>query len=133
MVLENATTDVDQVFDGNPPPSTDRFNDFVGIAVHCADTTCSSVGPGPGANPLFRPEPGGQGKAAYTLGYLVALLQANVPVVYGEIADAHDSGKTCASTTATSPTVSPATTPDSATDPKVCGAFARASRATWPN
>ena len=168
MVLENATTEVDQVFGGNPPPSTDRFNDFVGIAVHCADTTCSSVGAGPGANPMFRPEPGGQGKAAlfghksaatqvtninclgdcqparpnvtaingfnqangfnptaaYTLGYLVALLQANVPVVYGEIADAHDSGKSCSATTATSPTVSPATTPQSAADPKVCGAFA---------
>jgi hypothetical protein len=153
MVLENAVGDVNQVFGANSPEAADpnKFVDFVGIAVHCADTTCSTVGNGSGAH--AKPELGGQGLGAlyghkyvatqvsnitetdgtpitgftkgfdptsrYTLGYVLALLQANVPVVYGYIADAHDSRNDCAPTTAANPTVS-----NTGSDGKPCGSYA---------
>src|SRR5262249_11289204 len=56
----------------------------------------------------------------YTLGYLASLLQANVPVVYGYVADAHDSRNDCNKTTPASPTVFPAVTGAG----PACGAFA---------
>ena len=160
MVLENNGNDITQVFGAGSPEaaetSSNRTNDFVGIAVHCADATCSSVGSGvPAGGTKSKPELGGQGiaalyghkyvatqvspiatidggtpitgfnqangfspTAAYTLGYLSALLQANVPVVYGYIADAHDSRNSCASTTPTNPTVS------DTSGGKPCGAYA---------
>jgi len=143
---------VKQVFGDGSPEATDpnAFNNFVGIAVHCADTSCSTVGSGSGAH--AKPELGGQGFGAlfghkyvatqvsnitetdgtpikgfggfdptssYTLGYALALLQANVPVVYGYIADAHDSRNSCAATTAAQPTVSKTTS-----DGKPCGSYA---------
>jgi hypothetical protein len=156
MVLENNANDLTQVFGAGSAeasePADSRTDDFVGIAVHCADATCASVGSGPGGH--AQPELGGQGIAAlyghkyvasqvspitqidgtpitgfaqantfsptpnYTLGYLLALLQANVPVVYGEIADAHDSGNRCAATTAGTPRVA------DTKDGEPCGAFA---------
>jgi len=152
QVLENNTNDINQVFGSNSPEahesSGQRTSDFVGIAVHCADNSCSSVGSG-GGN--AKPEPGGQGIAAlfghknvapvvgpvtqldgtpingfggfdpapnYTLGYMLTLLQHNVPVVYGYIADAHDSRNSCAPTTSANPVV--ANTNNGAP----CGAFA---------
>jgi hypothetical protein len=153
MVLENSSTDVIQVFGANSPEATDpnAFANYVGIAVHCADVTCSTVGNGSGAH--AKPELGGQGLGAlyghkyvasqvsnisatdgtlingfggfdpsprYTLGYVLALLQANVPVVYGYVADAHDSRNACKPTTASNPTVVPAQTPDS----NPCGSYA---------
>ena len=124
-----------EVFGPGSPEASEsaaqRTNDFVGVAVHCADLTCSSVGNGSGAH--AKPELGGQGLSAlyghkyvadqvspitqtdgtpitgfggfdpsptYTLGYLLSLLKANVPVVYGYIADAHDSRNSCAPTSA---------------------------------
>jgi hypothetical protein len=156
QVLENNGNDVNQVFGASSPEAaesaSDRTNDFVGIAVHCADNSCSSVGNGSGAH--AKPELGNQGVAAlyghkyvasqvatinqldgtpitgfnqasnfnptpsYTLGYVVSLLQANVPVVYGYISDAHDSRNSCASTSPTNPVVL-----DTANG-KPCGAFA---------
>jgi hypothetical protein len=156
MVLENNANDVNQVFGtGSPEASespSDRTNDFVGVAVHCADATCSSVGNGSGTH--AKPELGGQGFAAlyghkyvnsqvtpitetdgtpisgfnqangfnpnpqYTLGYLVSLLKANVPVVYGYISDAHDSRNSCAPTTPSNPVVS------NTNNGQPCGAFA---------
>jgi hypothetical protein len=120
MVLENNSNDVIQVFGAGSPEATesssDKTNDFVGIAVHCTDTTCSTVGNGFGSH--AKPELGGQGfgalyghkyvasqvsnitqtngavitgfnafngfspSSSQTLGYLLALLQANVPVVH---------------------------------------------------
>src|SRR5438128_2593118 len=160
MVLENNGNDVNQVFGAGSPEasetSSERTNDFVGIAVHCADTTCSTVGSGvPPTGTKSKPELGGQGIAAlsghkyvatqvspittmdgatpitgfnqaagfsptasYTLGYLSALLQANVPVVYGYIADAHDSRNSCAPTTPTNPTIA------DTNGGKPCGAYA---------
>jgi hypothetical protein len=160
MVLENNTNDVNQVFGVGSKEasesSSDRTNDFVGIAVHCADRTCSTVGSGvPAGGSNARPELGGQGFAAlyghkyvasqvspittidgattitgfnqansfsptpnYTLGYVAALLQANVPVVYGYIADAHDSRNSCAPTSPSNPTVS------NTNNGKPCGAYA---------
>ena len=152
MVLENSTSDVKQVFGAGSPEATDpnAFSNFVGIAVHCADVGCSTVGNGSGAH--AKPEPGSQGFGAlyghkyvatqvsnitetdgtpitgfggfdptsrYTLGYVLALLQANVPVVYGYIADAHDSRNDCAATTGAHPTVS-----DTGANGKPCGAYA---------
>ena len=152
MVLENSGSDVQQVFGAGSPEATDPngFTNFVGIAVHCADVSCSTVGNGSGAK--AKPELGGQGFGAlfghkyvatqvsnitetdgtpikgfggfdptskYTLGYVLALLQANVPVVYGYIADAHDSRNSCAPTTAAQPTVS-----NTGSDGKPCGSFA---------
>ncbi|MBV9596270.1 MAG: hypothetical protein JOZ87_05360 [Chloroflexi bacterium] len=154
MVLENQTNDVNQVFGASSPEaqesSNDRFNDFVGIAVHCADASCGSVGSGSAGH--AKAELGGQGFAAlyghkyvaaqvspitetdgtpitgftegfdptpsYTLGYMRSLLEANVPVVYGYIADAHDSRNDCASTTPSNPIVS-----DTANG-QPCGAYA---------
>jgi hypothetical protein len=153
MVLENNGNDVNQVFGAGSPEANEspaqRTNDFVGIAVHCADLTCRSVGNGSGAH--AKPELGGQGLAAlyghkyvadqvspitqtdgtpitgfggfdpsptYTLGYVLSLLKANVPVVYGYIADAHDSRNACAPTSATNPIVS------DTNNGKPCGAFA---------
>jgi hypothetical protein len=157
LELESSSGDVNQVFGSSSPEametSSQRFNDFVGIAVHCADVTCSTVGSGvPASGSKAKPEVGAQGFAAlyghkyvatqvspiaetdgtpitgftegfdptpsYTLGYLLSLLQANVPVVYGYIADAHDSRNSCASTTASNPEVS-----DTAGG-RPCGAFA---------
>ncbi|MBO0884734.1 MAG: hypothetical protein J2P17_31255, partial [Mycobacterium sp.] len=154
MVLENNGNDITQVFgDGSPEsqePAAQRTSDFVGIAVHCADNSCSTVGSGGAAN--AKPEPGGQGVAAlfghkyvsqavgpinqldgtpitgfggfdpspsYTLGYLTALLQAGVPVVYGYISDAHDSRNNCVQTSASNPVVS-----DTGANGKPCGAYA---------
>jgi len=147
MVLENNGNDVNQVFGAGSPEagesSSNRTNDFVGLAVHCADTTCGTVGSGvPAGGSKAKPELGDQGiaalyghkyvatqvspiatidggtpitgfnqangfnpTAAYTLGYVTALLQANVPVVYGYISDAHDSGNFCAPTSTSNPTV----------------------------
>jgi hypothetical protein len=154
MVLENSTTDVAQVFGPNSPEANDPngFNNYVGIAVHCADLTCSSVGNGSGAH--AKPELGGQGFGAlyshkyiasqvsnitetngtpingfesfdpapsWTLGYMLSVLQAGVPVVYGYVATAHNSDNDCNPTTPSSPIVSPATTGPAAT---ACGAFA---------
>ena len=156
MVLENNGNDVTQVFGPGSPeasePAADRTNDFVGIAVHCADTTCSSVGNGSGAH--AKPELGGQGLSAlfghkyvasqvspitqtdgvpitgflqangfsptpqYSLGYLTSLLQANVPVVYGYVADAHDSRNSCAPTSPTNPVVG------DTNNGRACGAYA---------
>jgi hypothetical protein len=153
MVLENNGNDVAQVFGPGSPETlespADKTNDFVGIAVHCADATCSTVGNGSGAH--AKPELGGQGLAAlyghkyvasqvspitmtdgtpitgfkgfdpspsYTLGYLASLLQANVPVVYGYIADAHDSRNACAPTSPSNPVVS------DTNNGKPCGAYA---------
>jgi hypothetical protein len=161
QVLENNSSDITQVFNGNSPVDVDARNeaatnpsqatsDFVGLAVHCADVTCSTVGNGAGTN--AKPEPGtGQGFAGlfghksivtqvptitqtdgtaitgfggfdptpqYTLGYMLSLLKANVPVVYGYVADAHDSRNSCASTTPASPIVS------NTRNGKPCGAFA---------
>ncbi|MBV9892965.1 MAG: hypothetical protein JO020_02220 [Chloroflexi bacterium] len=152
MVLENNTNDITQVFGAGSPESqessADRTKDFVGIAVHCADNACSSVGNGSGTG---KHEPGGQGIAAlfghknvsaalgvinhldgtpingfegfdptpnYTLGYMAALLAANVPVVYGYIADAHDSRNSCAPTSASNPVVA------DTNNGKPCGAYA---------
>ncbi len=152
MVLENSTTDVKQVFGDTSDEAKDKngFSDFVGIAVHCADVGCSSVGNGSGAH--AKPELGNQGFGAlyghkyvasqvsnitetdgtpitgfagfdpssrYTLGYVLALLQANVPVVYGYIADAHDSRNDCGPTTAAHPTVS-----NTGSDGNPCGSYA---------
>ena len=156
QVLENNGNDITQVFGAGSPEasesSADRTNDFVGIAVHCADNSCSTVGNGSGAH--AKPELGSQGVAAlyghkyvssqvttiteldgttisgfnqasnfnptpnYTLGYIASLLQANVPVVYGYIADAHDSRNSCAPTSATNPVV------QNTNNGKPCGAFA---------
>jgi len=55
----------------------------------------------------------------YTLGYVLALLKANVPVVYGYVASAHDSRNDCGPTTAAHPTVS-----NTGSDGQPCGAFA---------
>jgi hypothetical protein len=139
MVLENNGNDVNQVFGSNSAEakesSSNRTNDFVGIAVHCADTQCSTVGSGALTNakpelPVSSPQGfgalyGHENVAAqlgqnfpitqldgtpitgfnqansfnptpsYTLGYMLSLLKANVPVVYGYISDAHDSGISC--------------------------------------
>jgi hypothetical protein len=157
MVLENNGNDVAQVFGPDSSESkevaADRTNDFVGIAVHCADNSCSSVGSGVPAVSHAKAELGvGQGVAAlyghkyvasqvspiaqtdgtpitgfagfnptasYTLGYVVSLLQANVPVVYGYISDAHDSGNSCAATTPSNSTVA-----DTTSNGKPCGAYA---------
>jgi hypothetical protein len=156
MVLENNSNDVIQVFGAGSPEATesssDKTNDFVGIAVHCTDTTCSTVGNGFGSH--AKPELGGQGfgalyghkyvasqvsnitqtngavitgfnafngfspSSSQTLGYLLALLQANVPVVYGYVADAHDSRNSCARTTPTNPIVA------DTNGGKPCGAYA---------
>ncbi|MBV9169895.1 MAG: hypothetical protein JOZ81_07405 [Chloroflexi bacterium] len=156
MVLENNSNDINQVFGANSPEASesagDRTNDFVGIAVHCADVSCSTVGSGSAGH--ARPELGGQGLGAlyghkyvssqissitetdgtpingfnqsngfnptpqYTLGYLAALLKAGVPVVYGYIADAHDSRVSCAPTSPTNPVVS------DTNNGQPCGAFA---------
>jgi hypothetical protein len=158
MVLENNGNDVNQVFGPSSAEAAesaaDRTNDFVGIAVHCADNTCSSVGTPPKTDSKAKPELGGQGLAAlyghkyvasqvanitqldgtpitgfaqangfnpspsYTLGYMVSLLQANVPVVYGYIADAHDSRVDCARTSAANPVV------QDTNNGKPCGAYA---------
>ncbi|MDQ6671681.1 MAG: hypothetical protein M3069_13205, partial [Chloroflexota bacterium] len=69
MVLENNGNDVNQVFGAGSPEASelpsDRTNDFVGIAVHCADSTCSTVGSGvPATGTKSKPELGGQGIAA---------------------------------------------------------------------
>ncbi|MBV9582356.1 MAG: hypothetical protein JO057_27540 [Chloroflexi bacterium] len=69
MELENNGNDVDQVFGANSPEasesSSDRTNDFVGLAVHCADTQCSTVGTGiPTGGSKAKPELGGQGFGA---------------------------------------------------------------------
>jgi hypothetical protein len=158
MVLENNGNDINQVFGPGSPeasePPAARTNDFVGIAVHCADVTCSTVGNGSGAH--AKPELGGQGFGAlyghkyvadqvasatnpitqtdgvpitgfggfdpsskYTLGYMLSLLKANVPVVYGYIADAHDSRNGCAPTSPSHPVVS-----DTGPNGKPCGAYA---------
>ena len=45
----------------------------------------------------FNPTP------SYTLGYMLSLLKANVPVVYGYISDAHDSGISCGFSTPGNP------------------------------
>jgi hypothetical protein len=156
MVLENNGNDVNQVFGPGSPEASesplDRTNDFVGIAVHCTDSTCSTVGNGSGVH--AKPELGGQGFGAlyghkyvasqispitqtdgvaitgfnqaggfsptsrYTLGYLISLLKANVPVVYGYIADAHDSRNSCAPTSASNPVVA------DTNNGRPCGAFA---------
>lgn len=55
---------------------------------------------------------------SYTLGYLTALLQAGVPVVYGYIADAHDSRNSCTPTSASNPVVA------DTNNGKPCGAYA---------
>jgi hypothetical protein len=159
MVLENNGNDINQVFGAGSPEASesasDRTNDFVGLAVHCADATCSTVGSGPPASGSHaRPELGGQGIAAlyghkyiatqvssitetdgtkitgfnqaagfnptpmYTLGYMASLLKAGVPVVYGYVADAHDSRISCAPTTSAKPVVS------DTNNGQPCGAFA---------
>ena len=160
QVLENNTTDIAQVFSSDSPldvqarteASTAQGTlDFVGLAVHCADTTCSTVGTPPATNSSAKAEPNGQGFGAlfghksivtqvpaitqtdgvpingfggfdptpqYTLGYMLALLKANVPVVYGYVADAHDSRNACASTTPAAPIVS------DTRNGNPCGAFA---------
>jgi hypothetical protein len=48
FVLENTTTDLTTAFPGGPPPSTNPFADFVGVAVHCAagDPLCSGANGG---------------------------------------------------------------------------------------
>ena len=65
-VLENNGNDINQVFGAGSPEASEspaqRNNDFVGIAVHCADLTCGSVGNGSGAH--AKSELGGQGFAA---------------------------------------------------------------------
>jgi hypothetical protein len=158
QVLENNTNDIAQVFNGNSQLDVDArseantaqgTSDFVGLAVHCADATCSTVGNGVGTS--AKPEPNGQGLGAlfghnsivtqvpaitqtdgtpitgfegfdptpqYTLGYILSLLKASVPVVYGYVADAHDSRNSCAATTPESPVVS------NTRNNKSCGAFA---------
>ncbi|MBV9357391.1 MAG: hypothetical protein JO023_17915 [Chloroflexi bacterium] len=159
MVLENNGNDINQVFGASSPEASesasDRTNDFVGIAVHCGDNTCSTVGSGvPATGSRARPELGGQGSAAlyghkyiatqvspitqtdgtpitgfnqangfnptpmYTLGYMASLLKAGVPVVYGYVADAHDSRVSCAPTSSASPVVS------DTLNGHPCGAFA---------
>jgi hypothetical protein len=159
IVLENNGNDINQVFGPGSPEagesSSDRTNDFVGIAVHCADNSCSSVGSGvPASGSHAKMELGGQGSAAlyghkyvasqvspitqtdgtpitgfnqangfnptpsYTLGYMLSLLKANVPVVYGYVADAHDSRVSCAPTSPTNPTVA------DTFGGQPCGAFA---------
>ncbi len=158
MVLENNGNDINQVFGSSSAEASesanDRTNDFVGLAVHCADTSCSTVGSGRPVSGGAKPEFGGQGVAAlyghkyissqvpsitttdgtpitgfgqangfnptpeYTLGYMEALLKANVPVVYGYVADAHDSRITCAPTSPSNPTV------QDTNNGAPCGAFA---------
>jgi hypothetical protein len=69
MVLENNGNDINRVFGPNSDEAkesdSDRTNDVVGIAVHCADKGCSTVGSGvPATGSRAKPELGGQGIAA---------------------------------------------------------------------
>ena len=156
MVLENNGNDVQQVFGAGSPEagesSADKTNDFVGVAVHCADQTCASVGSG--ARGHAKAELGGQGLGAlyghkyvasqvsqitmtdgtpitgfnqangfnptpsYTLGYMASLLEANVPIVYGYVADAHDSRVSCAVSSPANPVVT------DTNNGQPCGVFA---------
>jgi hypothetical protein len=66
MEMENTTTDLTAIFGNNVPPSTNRFADFEGVAIHCAksSTLCSSANGGfPDKLPW---EPDADGSAAAT-------------------------------------------------------------------
>src|SRR6266849_3694418 len=104
MVLENSTTDVNQVF------SALYGHKYVASQVsNITETDGTPITGFAGFDPSSR----------YTLGYVLALLQANVPVVYSYIADAHDSRNDCGPTTAAHPTVS-----NTGSDGNPCGSYA---------
>jgi len=66
MEIENTGSDLTTIFGNNIPPSSDRFADFEGVAIHCAkgSTLCSSANGGfPDRLPW---EPNPDGSAAST-------------------------------------------------------------------
>jgi len=66
MEMENTSSDLTAIFGNNVPPSTNRFADFEGVAIHCAKTStlCSATNGGfPDKLPW---EPNADGSAAAT-------------------------------------------------------------------